>query len=203
MSLLNTLHKVSDRGTTVVATLHQPRQEIFDLVHNLILLAPGGRVVYAGPAFMFKDHMFQLKYVPQSERSNIADFAMDVLGGFVPRLDKDEIDNVNVTNERLCSWWAQNKIIEHKVFVSNQVHRIAERNLRMKILQRASALENTRESVRFIQTDTFQGKIEFMIDNFIRSKFVKCFATSTRRQFNVSLLKILNFVGKLILFSDL
>jgi ABC-type multidrug transport system ATPase subunit len=43
--LLSALHRLSDLGVNIIATLHQPRQEIIDLLHTLILLGPGGRLV--------------------------------------------------------------------------------------------------------------------------------------------------------------
>jgi ABC-type multidrug transport system ATPase subunit len=48
ISLMNCLHSLAVLGTNVVATLHQPRSEIFHLVDSVILLAPGGRVAYYG-----------------------------------------------------------------------------------------------------------------------------------------------------------
>ena len=42
ISLMNSLHSLAALGVNVVATLHQPRNEIFNLVDSLLLLAPGG-----------------------------------------------------------------------------------------------------------------------------------------------------------------
>jgi hypothetical protein len=69
-------------GTNVVATLHQPRKEIFDLIDTLVLLAPGGRVAYYGPARKLAAYFRRLSFhCPRS--GNVADFVMDVLSGFV------------------------------------------------------------------------------------------------------------------------
>lgn len=38
ISLLTTLHILSEIGVTIVATLHQPRKEILDLIDDMILL---------------------------------------------------------------------------------------------------------------------------------------------------------------------
>lgn len=56
ISLFNALHKLSELGHNIVATVHQPRQEIVLLFDNLILLAPGGRMVYCGPSSGLADH---------------------------------------------------------------------------------------------------------------------------------------------------
>ena len=43
------LKSVAQSGVNVVVVLHQPRVEILRLFDDLLLLAPGGRTVYAGP----------------------------------------------------------------------------------------------------------------------------------------------------------
>ena len=83
ISLVNSLRKISQNGVNIVATLHQPRTEIFDLIHMLYLLAQGGRVAYFGPAFGLNNHLRKLGFTcPPS--SNISDYVMDVISGFVP-----------------------------------------------------------------------------------------------------------------------
>lgn len=55
--------KIAQRdGRTVVASIHQPSSEVFELFHNLCLLS-GGRTVYFGSAPMAKEvgtHLFFL-----------------------------------------------------------------------------------------------------------------------------------------------
>ena len=58
----------------------QPRLEIFDHIHNLILLATGGRIAYCGPPCLLKQYFFGLGYTCAPEE-NPADFVMDVLAG--------------------------------------------------------------------------------------------------------------------------
>lgn len=66
-----------------MATLHQPRVEIFDIINMLYLLAPGGRVAYFGPGFGLATHLRKLGFnCPPS--SNVSDFVMDVISGFIP-----------------------------------------------------------------------------------------------------------------------
>ena len=40
------LRKVADLGLTIVTVLHQPRHEIFQMFHDVLLLGKGGRTVY-------------------------------------------------------------------------------------------------------------------------------------------------------------
>ena len=49
LQVCNTLRTIADLGITVVAVIHQPRAEIFQSFDDLLLLAPGGKTVYAGP----------------------------------------------------------------------------------------------------------------------------------------------------------
>jgi ABC-type multidrug transport system ATPase subunit len=46
-AVVEKLRRLSSRGMAVVCTIHQPASGIFDLFHELILLA-GGRVAYQG-----------------------------------------------------------------------------------------------------------------------------------------------------------
>lgn len=60
--LLHTLKSISRRNTTVVAVLHQPRNEIFRGLDDLLLLAPGGRTVYFGPAAKTQQYFESIGY---------------------------------------------------------------------------------------------------------------------------------------------
>lgn len=82
LSIVRTLNHLCDLGVNVVATLYQPRQEILKLMQDLILLAPGGRVVYCGPVFDLEQTFSNLGFVCEA-RTNIADFAMDILHGMM------------------------------------------------------------------------------------------------------------------------
>ena len=43
------LKQIATLGLTIVAVVHQPRQEIFDSFDDLLLIAPGGLTAYLGP----------------------------------------------------------------------------------------------------------------------------------------------------------
>ena len=105
ISLMNSLARISQLGVTVCATLHQPRIEIFDIINMLYLLAPGGRVAYFGPGFGLASHMRQLGFhCPPS--SNISDFVMDVISGFVqPAWDSNA--SVKATVAHICDYTYQ------------------------------------------------------------------------------------------------
>ena len=44
------LKRITGLGITYCAVIHQPRQEIFDQLDDVILLASGGHQLYSGPA---------------------------------------------------------------------------------------------------------------------------------------------------------
>ena len=160
-------------GVNIVATIHQPRQEIFELINSLLLLAPGGRTVYCGPAYAFKEHMSKLGFEPMSPATNIADFGMDVLAGFVPRVSRSAPDNVKETIEYLCSWWDTNKFEEHQTFLSNQKETIARRMNRLKTLsdKKNKRLDNP-EDVRVVQEVTEMKRVEKSIRNWVRDSIL-------------------------------
>lgn len=49
LNVMETIVALSRKGKTVVATIHQPRSNIYELFDDLMLLAQG-KVVYFGPA---------------------------------------------------------------------------------------------------------------------------------------------------------
>ena len=49
MQVLGALRKVSELGLNIVTVLHQPRYEIYELFHDVVLLGVGGHLVYLGP----------------------------------------------------------------------------------------------------------------------------------------------------------
>jgi ABC-type multidrug transport system ATPase subunit len=77
------LRLMAEMGLTVITVIHQPRYEIFQMFHNVLLLGKGGRTVYLGAsqdAVGYFDHIgFQCP-----ARCNPADFMMDVIAGELP-----------------------------------------------------------------------------------------------------------------------
>ena len=114
MSLLNCLLEVSKKGVNVVATLHQPRQEIFNLLSCLILLAPGGKIAYFGPAFDMTKHFSKISYVCP-DGNNATDFVMDVLAGFVKPTDQEELEPVKDIITKVTKYWEANHKYNHAV----------------------------------------------------------------------------------------
>ncbi|KXZ51846.1 hypothetical protein GPECTOR_11g285 [Gonium pectorale] len=47
--VMRAVRKTVNTGRTVVCTIHQPSREIFEAFDELLLLKPGGRVIFNGP----------------------------------------------------------------------------------------------------------------------------------------------------------
>ena len=84
--VMRALQKIAMSGVTVVAVIHQPRVEIYEMIDKLLLLGRGGKTVYLGPAAEASTYFRKLGYVPEPD-DNFADFALDVLSGSVVHRD--------------------------------------------------------------------------------------------------------------------
>lgn len=79
LSIMRTLKAISRLGITVVSIIHQPREEIFDAIDDLILLG-NGRMIYQGKENKVQQHFESAGYVFPA-RANPADIIMDIITG--------------------------------------------------------------------------------------------------------------------------
>ncbi|MAA80337.1 MAG: hypothetical protein CL916_13870 [Deltaproteobacteria bacterium] len=78
LDVMKVLKELSDDGTTIIMTIHQPRIEAYNLLSHLILLTKGGRLAYFGPA----NATSYFEYVSQQRKDpqvNPSDFILDLL----------------------------------------------------------------------------------------------------------------------------
>lgn len=83
MTVCASLRDVASVGVTVIAVIHQPRYEIFNMFHKVLLLAKGGKLVYYGApddALTYFESYIGIKCPPHV---NPPDFFMDVISGEV------------------------------------------------------------------------------------------------------------------------
>ena len=78
---------VSSQGVTVVAVIHQPRTDIYDMFDSLMLLGIGGRTVYHGPAEKCKEYFEKMGYQLKEGESQ-ADWFLDISSGDI-EMNKD------------------------------------------------------------------------------------------------------------------
>lgn len=78
-SVLSNVKTESEKtGRIVVSTIHQPSFEVLSLFTKVILLAPGGRLIYDGSSADALTHFESLGFICPS-RKNPADFFLDLL----------------------------------------------------------------------------------------------------------------------------
>ncbi|KAK4535738.1 hypothetical protein CDCA_CDCA06G1763 [Cyanidium caldarium] len=76
-AVMLTMLRLARNGRTVVATIHQPRSQIFQMFDYLLLLSEG-QEMYFGPAKEMVPYFAALRY-PCPEYFNPADFAIDLV----------------------------------------------------------------------------------------------------------------------------
>ncbi|KAG2383010.1 hypothetical protein C9374_004977 [Naegleria lovaniensis] len=70
---------IARSGITVVAVVHQPRYEIFQMFDDVILLGKGGRVAYAGPCSTAMDYFKNELQLECPPFVNPSDFFLDAI----------------------------------------------------------------------------------------------------------------------------
>jgi ABC-type multidrug transport system ATPase subunit len=129
ISVLHTLHELADLGVNIVATLHQPRYEILELIHSVMLLAPGGRIVYHGSPTNLRSYCSQFGYeCPVT--TNIADFVMDCLAGFIlssrdEPINQSQSKTVQEICDELCNFWQSHEQPEHQTRMDMELEKYA------------------------------------------------------------------------------
>lgn len=82
--VMNCLRKISDTGRTIVATIHQPSSQVFDMFDDLLLLKKGGEVVFYGETGVCSSNLISyfesLGVTPMNTGENPATWMLNVLG---------------------------------------------------------------------------------------------------------------------------
>ena len=92
--LCDYLKQLSTGGVTVIAVIHQPRYEIFCMFDNVVLLAPGGRLVYCGATAAMQDHFDKFGFSRPTPHMNVADYYMDTIStdaAFFPDSEREKV----------------------------------------------------------------------------------------------------------------
>ena len=82
MELCQCLQRLASCGLTIVAVIHQPRFEIFQLLSDVLLLGKGGQTVFLGPSTSALPYFEGIGFECPAH-TNPPDFLMDVIGGDV------------------------------------------------------------------------------------------------------------------------
>ncbi|EFC48354.1 predicted protein, partial [Naegleria gruberi] len=70
---------IASSGITVVAVLHQPRFEIFEMFDDVVLLGNGGRIVYMGPSKDALNYFSEKLQLEPPPFVNPSDFFLDAI----------------------------------------------------------------------------------------------------------------------------
>lgn len=102
LSIMDVLLGLAHEGRTLIVTIHQPRSDLFSHFGNILLLARGGRPVFAGPATQMLNHFAAQGYeCPQYV--NPADFALDLITVDLQHAEREEMSREKV--QRLVEAW--------------------------------------------------------------------------------------------------
>ncbi|EIW69228.1 hypothetical protein TREMEDRAFT_31078 [Tremella mesenterica DSM 1558] len=106
LSVMQVLKDIAASGRTVIATIHQPRSDIWRLADNVTLLAKGGIIAFSGKRSSAVDYFTSIGHPMPSEFFNPADHLLDLVS-IDPRSTKHEISLSRVSH--LTSLWRSRK----------------------------------------------------------------------------------------------
>ena len=105
------------QNISVLCSIHQPRQQIFSILDDLVLLSKGGNVLYTGEAKRAVEY-FQTVGCDICSDLNPADFLVDLSTG-----NAHDSTGRNLSQHELCSKWAlhtKNDLNQSMNSISNQ-----------------------------------------------------------------------------------
>eukprot|EP01156_Anaeramoeba_ignava_P005935 Anaeramoba_ignava/a347346_273.p1 GENE.a347346_273~~a347346_273.p1 ORF type:complete len:732 (+),score=261.06 a347346_273:31-2226(+) len=85
------LKDLTKEGRTIISTIHQPRQSIFELFDYLVLLSHG-KLVYFGPINEIENYFSNINFFPP-RNTNLADWLIDLVSLPEEELQKEETIN--------------------------------------------------------------------------------------------------------------
>ena len=185
LEVMNVVRNLTNRGRSVVCTIHQPSTEIFQLFDRLLLLVLG-EVVYEGERRLAVDYFRNFGYeVPRG--MNPSDFLMDIVGE-----DMEDGERLVPGEVREPSFFVE----EYKKSTVYQDRLISVRQgLQSK---RESEIESRRTSVASTAADVASSKMPF-INSFTHEFVILC-----QRSFRGRLRDqtyIMNSIVKYLIFS--
>ncbi|KAK5050821.1 hypothetical protein LTR84_003380 [Exophiala bonariae] len=101
-SVMGLLRSISRLGVTTIAIIHQPRQEVFESIDNLLLLG-NGQQIYAGETKDVTGYFHKLHFAFPQNR-NPADVLMDIATGSGQQYSEDLSWREDSVQRLLDSW---------------------------------------------------------------------------------------------------
>ncbi|ODN87104.1 ABC transporter [Cryptococcus wingfieldii CBS 7118] len=107
LGVMQVLRDIASSGRTVIATIHQPRSDIWKLTDNVTLLAKGGIVAFSGTRNEALEYFTSIDHPMPSEFFNPADHLLDLVSVDPrPTYHQDSLNRV----QHLTSRWQSRKI---------------------------------------------------------------------------------------------
>ena len=101
-TVVQSLKDLADSGVNVIAVLHQPKYDIFNLFDKVLFLGKGGHVIYHGERSGVVEY-FENRGFPLPSFANPADYFMDVLSGIIPHATDPEFTPDDLIEAWLCA----------------------------------------------------------------------------------------------------
>ncbi|WVO24277.1 uncharacterized protein IAS62_005641 [Cryptococcus decagattii] len=79
LGVMHVLRDIAATGRTVIATIHQPRSDIWKLIDNVTLLAKGGTIAYTGKRSDAVQYLTSINHAMPAEFFNPADHLLDLV----------------------------------------------------------------------------------------------------------------------------
>nr|XP_039264176.1 broad substrate specificity ATP-binding cassette transporter ABCG2-like [Styela clava] len=96
-AVMTLLKRLSERGRTIICSIHQPRFSIYRLFDSLTLLSLG-RMAYHGPSSRALPYFSELGFQCE-EHNNPADFFLDVINGDSTAISEYQSTKENIDND--------------------------------------------------------------------------------------------------------
>ena len=116
LNVIRMLKKIGvGKMVPVLVSIHQPRERLFDMLDYVMVMSPGGRVVYCGEAASAIDYFkrggwtpFQLYQKKKIKSLNTAEFLIDLvsINHEDPERQKEDVERI----EELASNWKRNNL---------------------------------------------------------------------------------------------
>jgi energy-coupling factor transporter ATP-binding protein EcfA2 len=97
MEMIRALKRLAEAKLTIALIIHQPSFSLLSHIDEVILLAKGGRVAFAGPVKSIRPYFEDELGFPFAVGENIVDVAMDALSGII-QSDKEDVDPASLAN---------------------------------------------------------------------------------------------------------
>uniref|UniRef100_A0A7S1ERH2 Probable ATP-dependent transporter ycf16 n=1 Tax=Timspurckia oligopyrenoides TaxID=708627 RepID=A0A7S1ERH2_9RHOD len=94
--VIKVLRKLADEGFTVICTVHQPSERIYEMLDDVLLIAEGGRVVYHGEGRGAPNEYFTKLNEPAPEHVSYPEHFLELL-----TVDHETAETVSVSSSRL------------------------------------------------------------------------------------------------------